>query len=143
VAVADVAAVVGSCGFCSLRGRPRLRFAGGSSALKSSGFFSCTGNSQARIRNGGLGRYTLGGLPLFFFTCTPSDGPVVADAAPDFLFLLPLGRPRPLLAGCASLGVVTANEATHKFWKNDKHGRSQMLTRPDDQSSPSTSSAFG
>lgn len=92
---------------------------------------------------GGLVRYTLGGLPRFFFTGAPSDGPVVADAAPDFLFLLPLGRPRPLLAGCASLGVVAANEATHKFWKNDKHGRSQMLSRADDQSSPSGSSVFG
>lgn len=45
----------------------------------------------------------------------------MVDVAPDFLFLLPLGRPRPLLAGCASLGVVAANEATHKFWKNGVH----------------------
>ena len=64
---------------------------------------------------GRLVKYTLGGLPLFFFTGAPSDGPGAADAAPDFLFLLPLGRPRPLLAGCASLGVVAANEVTNKF----------------------------
>ena len=72
---------------------------------------------------GGLVRYTLGGLPLFFFTGAPSGGAAVADAAPDFLFLLPLGRPRPLLAGCDSLGVVTTKEATDKFWKNDGCGR--------------------
>ena len=110
-----MATAVTSSGFCSLRGRPRLRFAGGSSA-ESSSFFSCTGNwSVENQEQGRVARYTLGGLPLFFLTGVPSEGAVVADAAPDFLFLLPLGRPRPLLAGCASLGVVAANEVTHKF----------------------------
>lgn len=85
-------------------------------------------------------RYTLGGLPLFFFPGTPSDGPVVADAAPDFLFLLPFGRPRPLLAGCVSLDVVAANEATVNFEKN---GRSQMVKRAGDKSSRSSSTAPG
>ena len=64
------------------------------------------------------GQYTLGGLPLFFFVDVPSDGAVAAGGAPDFLFLLPLGRPRPLLGGCASLGVAAAGEAVHKFCKN-------------------------
>jgi len=88
----EVAAIAASCGLGSLRGRPRLRFAGGSSAPESSGFFS------------------LGGLPLFLFTFS-GDDPVGVDVTPDFLFLLPLGRPRPLLA-LASFGSVAPSTSS-------------------------------
>jgi hypothetical protein len=50
-------------------------------------------------------KVTFGGLPLFFFGAS-ADAPAEATAAPDeevggpcFLFLLPLGRPRPRFVG--------------------------------------------
>jgi len=65
-------------------GLPRLRFAGGSPVGLSSGTF--------------LG---LGGLPLFLFSPAAGATSDVEAAVPAalFLFLLPLGRPRPRLAG--------------------------------------------
>ena len=43
---------------------------------------------------------TFGGRPRFLLA--PASVVVVVDAPPDFLFLLPFGRPRPLLVGLAS-----------------------------------------
>lgn len=83
----------------------------------SSGFFSWSGSgcegSGREIRDGAQGD-TLGGLPRFFLTGgseVDASGTAEEDdaAAPDFLFLLPLGRPRPLLAGgFGSLDSATA-----------------------------------
>jgi hypothetical protein len=51
---------------------------------------------------------TFGGLPLFFFkgSASTADGPEAAPASgAGFLFLLPLGRPRPRLTGGAAVAA--------------------------------------
>ena len=59
-------------------------------------------------------RHTFGGLPRFFFGVASADEgtpTVVAgreDCAGLFLFLLPLGRPRPRLTGGESVGAGSA-----------------------------------
>jgi hypothetical protein len=86
-------------------------------------------------------RCTLGGLPLFFLTPSDDDGTVV-DSAPDFLFLLPLGRPR-LLLGATSLGSVAPARGRPGL-KNDQHVELKVSeTDKATTSSPSTAgSAF-
>lgn len=89
-------AAAGPSSFC-LDGRPRrLRLAGRSSVSASSDFFS------------------LRGLPRFFLIGVSEEdtaGAVDEDGAPDFLFLLPLGRPRPRL-GFGSLDSATPSTSS-------------------------------
>jgi hypothetical protein len=100
-------------------GLPLLRFGAGSPVALSSGTFLGCGRKITRHQNrtGGAwgcgwrwwggrissGEHTLGGLPLFRFSPAPVAGATsdveAAVSAALFLFLLPLGRPRPRLAG--------------------------------------------
>jgi len=95
-------------------GLPRLRFAGGSPVGLSSGtgtFLGCINHGES-APGGAWGRgrgelrrssaeHTLGGLPLFLFSPAAGATSDVEAAVPAalFLFLLPLGRPRPRFAG--------------------------------------------
>lgn len=97
----------GEVGF-GFGGLPLLRFAGGSPVALSSGAILGCGRKitrhQTRRCMGGRtssAEHTLGGLPLFRFS--PAAGATsdveAAVSAALFLFLLPLGRPRPRFAG--------------------------------------------
>jgi hypothetical protein len=57
--------------------------------------------------------HTLGGLPRFLFCPVedPEPAPAIAEGLvieDDFLFLLPLGRPRPRFCGEAAAGSLPA-----------------------------------
>ena len=101
----------GEVGF-GFGGLPLLRFAGGSPVGLSSGrFLGCINHGES-APGGAWGRgrgelrrssaeHTLGGLPLFLFSPAAGATSDVEAAVPAalFLFLLPLGRPRPRFAG--------------------------------------------
>jgi hypothetical protein len=99
--------VAGSFGV--LGGRPLGRFGGGVSPLSS--FFSCKSKTESQH---GFGReakrgvdysivLTFGGRPRFLCPAG-ADEPSAADEDVAFLFLLPLGRPRPRFTGVVGEG---------------------------------------
>ena len=63
-------------------------------------------NDQRRVQERQI---TLGGRPRFFFGVSDATAD---DPSPVFLFLLPLGRPRPRFAGtwCASAVPVISQD---------------------------------
>lgn len=70
--------------------------------------------------------YTLRGLPRFFLTGgseVDAAGAAEEDEAPDFLFLLPLGRPRLLLAGGIGSLVLGSATAGWREARYDQHAR--------------------
>jgi hypothetical protein len=89
-------------------GLPLLRFVAGSPAAISSGaLLGCVnhGGSERAMYGVSSAEHTLGGLPLFLFSPAAgaaSDGDAAVPAA-FFLFLLPLGRPRPRFAGVGAM----------------------------------------
>lgn len=91
--------------------------------------------------------YTLGGLPRFFLTGgseVDAAGAAEEDEAPDFLFLLPLGRPRPLLAG--GFGSLDSASATTGWGEDryDQHARLALAGTDGTMAGlPSASSAVG
>lgn len=102
--------LVTSCAedFGILGGRPLGRFGGGSSPVSS--FFSCKSKTEYQLgfwREAKRGvdystMLTFGGRPRFLGVDGPSAGSG-ADAV-GFLFLLPLGRPRPRLTEVSMVG---------------------------------------
>ena len=103
-----VPSVAGGFGF--LGGRPLGRFGGGVSPLSS--FFSCKSKTECQQGSGGKRKgvliidsimLTFGGRPRFLCPAG-ADEPSAADDDVAFLFLLPLGRPRPRLTGVVGEG---------------------------------------
>jgi hypothetical protein len=93
----------GGTGLGVFGGLPLLRFAGGSPVGDSSwGFLGCTITRGEKGKPEVMGsKHTLGGLPLLLFSPAAGATSDVEAAVPAalFLFLLPLGRPRPRFAG--------------------------------------------